>query len=73
MVKIEIEIKDEFVSQWGGIVIGGFIQDNQTGNIIGVKEVSAPAFITTGGKNVIYARVTEDTNGRPKKRVVAGK
>ena len=62
MVKIEIKIKDENISHWGGNVIGGFVQDTITGEITGIKELSAPGFLLNGKAegDDIYAELVEE-------------
>ena len=61
MIKIEILIDDTKVAHFGGIVIGEFVHNRITGEVIGVDKIGVPGFIFSAaaekGKHIIYAKV----------------
>jgi hypothetical protein len=75
MARVIIEIQEKHVSQYGCLLIHGFLQDYDTGEISGISELSAPGFEQFGepkdGSDVIFGYV-EKKNKR-NKRVKIGR
>jgi len=60
MVKIEIQIDETRVANFGSLIIGEFIEDRKTGEIIGIDKLIALGFIINGNIKedpVIYGKV----------------
>ena len=60
-MKIEIEIDETRVYNWGALIIGEFIQNRITGEVTGVDKILAPGFMgdNSGEKPLIYAKVVK--------------
>lgn len=69
MVKVLIEIRDELVNHWGGVVIGKFTGDGN-GTVLGVKDVVLPGFDYKNageGEKATFTITTDNGKPIPKK------